>query len=78
MKKKIYDALIGRSIDDARGILEQFGVTDFVDEGIDDGCDGPEDDYVMKRCYDCGPLYVRIYYGNNTRVITCVNIMGDN
>ena len=74
MKQDIYDALIGQSIDDAQGILEKFGVTYFVDEGIDDGANGTEDKYVMKRCYDCGPLYVRIFYGDRTREITYVDI----
>lgn len=74
IKDKIYDALIGESIDDAKDILSEFGEVSFVDEKIDDGSDDEDDNYVMMRSYDVDNLYVRIYYGDNTREIGCVDV----
>lgn len=74
-KWEIEDALVGESIDDAEEILSQFGEVSFDDEKIDDGCDeGEEDGYVMMRSYDVGDYYVRIYYGDCTREIGCVDV----
>lgn len=74
IEDKIYDALIGESIDDAKDILSEFGEVSFVDEKIDDGSDDEDDNYVMMRSYDVDNLYVRIYYGDNTREIGCVDV----
>lgn len=45
------------------------------DEKIDDGADG-EDDYVMKGCFEVknSDLTIRVYYGNNTLEIGCVDV----
>ena len=73
---EIYNALIGENIDDAEDILSQFGKVRFVDESIDDGIDDDdsEDEYVMMRSYDVGKIHVRIYYGDNSGLIGCINI----
>ena len=70
---KICVALEGEDISDAPDILRQFGKVSFCDEKIDNGCDDEEDEYVMMRSYDVEEFYVRIYYGNNTRIISCVD-----
>lgn len=51
------------------------------DSGIDDGVDNDEEDgdkYVMKSCFNgkvCGKdFYVRVYYGDVTREIGCIEI----
>ena len=71
----ISQALLAKDIDDAEDILARFGKVKFVDEKIDDGDDGDgEDEYVMMRSYNVGKKYVRIYYGNNTGKIGCVDV----
>lgn len=71
----ISQALLAKDIDDAEDILSRFGKVKFVDEKIDDGDDGDgEDEYVMMRSYNVGKKYVRIYYGNNTGKIGCVDV----
>ena len=59
-------------------ILESHGTVKFVDEKIDDGVTDADndDEYVMMRSYDLTTntgeqFYVRLYYGNNTRLFTC-------
>lgn len=66
--------MIVGDIHKAETALSLFGTPKFVDEKIDDGCDDGEDTYVMMRSYDVDKYYVRIYYGNNTGVIGCVDI----
>jgi len=71
---KLNKLLCGKSIDDAPDLLAQFGEVSFVDEKIDDGSDDEGDDYVMMRSYNVGKHYVRIYYGDNSRTIGCVEV----
>ena len=68
----IQEALLNKNISSAPKILAQFGKVNFCDEIIDDESDDPDDDYVMMRSYDVGDLHVKLYYGNNTRFIGCV------
>lgn len=49
----------------------------FCDEKIDDGCDDPDDEYVMMHSYDLKGeknYYIRIYYGNNTMKMGCYDV----
>lgn len=45
------------------------------DSKIDDGTDG-DDNYVMRDCFstDDNTITIRIYYGDITRVIGCVDV----
>lgn len=74
IRSQITSALVGNHIDKAPELLGAYGNVSFVDEKIDDGCDGPEDNYVMMRSYDVGDLYVRLYYGDVTRTIATVDV----
>lgn len=69
--------MIVGNIDKAETALSLFGTPKFVDEKIDDGCDDGEDTYVMMRSYDVDKYYVRIYYGNNSGIIGCVDVEED-
>ena len=44
-----------------------------IDDGIDDDC---EDEYIMKSCFsdEDDKIIVRIYYGNNSDVVTDYSI----
>lgn len=46
------------------------------DSKIDDGVDDDEDNYVMCDCFstDDDSITIRIYYGDETRVIGCVDV----
>lgn len=46
------------------------------DSKIDDGVDDDEDNYVMCDCFstDDNSITIRIYYGDETRVIGCVDV----
>ena len=77
--KDIRDALIGQPIENAEDILHSFGKPGFVDEKIDDGSDGEDDAYVMMRSFRIstmeGNYYIRLFYGDVTRVIAMVGIV---
>lgn len=77
MKKETYDKILNgcNNMCEVEEILDrlQYGADfEFVDEKIDDACDGDsEDEYVMMRSYtfyleNGKQFYVRFYYGNNT------------
>lgn len=74
IRSQITSALVGNPIDKAPELLGAYGNVSFIDEKIDDGCDDPEDNYVMMRSYDVGDLYVRLYYGDVTRTIATVDV----
>lgn len=81
LQDRLNELLCDKSIDDAEGILAGLGRVKFVDEKIVDGSDDPDDDYVMLHSYDLylkendqEERYVRIYYGNNTRIIGNVDV----
>lgn len=78
-EQEIYDALVDKNINDVEEILKGFGdEVEFIDEKIDDGCDeGEEDDYVLMRSYQVDKMYVRIYFGDNTRLIGNVELQED-
>lgn len=63
----------------AKAIKEHFRKdARLYDSCIDDGSDDPDDEYVMKDCYELeGGGTIRIYYGNNTRLIGYVEIQND-
>lgn len=46
------------------------------DSKIDDGVDDDEDNYVICDCFstDDDSITIRIYYGDETRVIGCVDV----
>ena len=50
-----------------------------MDEKIDDGSDGDDDAYVMMRSFRIsameGNYYIRLFYGDVTRVIAMVGIV---
>lgn len=71
--------MIVGNIEKAVTALSLFGTPKFVDEKIDDGCDENEDGdtYVMMRSYDVDKYYVRIYYGDNSGIIGCVDVEED-
>lgn len=70
---KVEEALRdSEDVESAEEALKQFGEIHFCDEKIDDGCDDPDDEYVMMRSYDLKgekSYYIRIFYGNNTMKI---------
>lgn len=77
VKEKVKDALMElEDIADADEVLCQFGKVEFVDVKIDDGLDDDgEDKYLMMRAYEVcfnedDSIYVRLYYGDNSRKIT--------
>lgn len=75
VEKDIRDALIGQPIENAEDILHSFGNPGFVDEKIDDGSDGDDDAYVMMRSFRISTYYIRLFYGDMTRVIATVGIV---
>lgn len=74
LDSKLNELLCGKSIDEAQDLLEEFGEVSFCDEKIDDASDDENDSYVMMRSYDVGEHHVRIYFGNNSRTIGCVEV----
>lgn len=77
IEQRIEDVLmIVGTIDKAETALSLFGEPRFVDEKIDDGLDENEDGdtYLMMRSYDVGIHYVRIFYGDNSGKIGCVDV----
>lgn len=77
-ENKLSELLCDKTIDEAPEILEQFGEVSFCDEKIDDGSDDEDDNYVMMRSYDVGEHHVRIYFGDNSRTIGCVEVESAN
>lgn len=74
--------LIYKDIDSVEDILAQYGKVRFCDEKVDDGIDDEEsgDEYLMMQSYelttkDDTDYYIRIYFGDNTRVITEISIL---
>ena len=85
ISNEIFERVVGlltldNDIDEAIENLEMVcDEVRFVDEKIDDGCDGCEpDNYVMMRSYDVSKdnysYYLRLYYGDVTREIGSMEI----
>ena len=72
--------LIGKEYicSDVIGFLNELYGTSFkvYDEGIDNGCrDDEEDDYVLYTSFESERgIDVKVYYGDNTRIIGYVDV----
>lgn len=80
IEEKIETSLIGTlfDIERVKQTLEKVvgKPAKWVDSKIDDGTDDDEteDEYIMMDSFDCGELYIRVFYGNNSFEITYVDI----
>lgn len=80
IEQSIMDAFVYNEeycgIEDAKKIISKIIGKDCCcyDSYIDDGCDDADDDYVMCDAFECGELTIRVYYGNNTYLIGCVDV----
>lgn len=81
LESKIYNSLIDKDINSAEESLSIYGKVHFCDEKIDDGIDDEdsEDEYLMMQSYylvtsDDNTHYIRIYFGDNTRIISYIQI----
>lgn len=73
MEDKIIDLCMDVDINDAvKALQENFKKVKFVDEKIDDGLD--DGDYLMMSSYDVDDFYVRLYYPQQTREVTDIQV----